>query len=913
MARRRRRLNEQTLLLLALLGAGVGTLTVSVVIAVATPTVILGPASTPTPTPTIAPIPTRVPTPTAIVRSTSTPTPIPAPSPTPTRVPTPTQMPTATLTPVPPAPTPTPTPTATPIPTPTPTATPIPTFRLTTTASPAGTGTVLRLPDSINNSYTLDSKVLLTAKCDYGFLYWVQDVPMGISTTANPITVFMVSDLFIIAVCATPTPTPTPTPTAVPKYRLVINGAVAQAQQSSVAVANGQVVLSPTPDSEDAYIYDTVVTLKASPDTGESQVAWSGVDYQSGFIADVRIRSDRFVTVTITIKAGNHAPVANNDTHNTGKNTMLNVTDNGVLGNDTDTEGSPLTTILVAAPTYGTLTLNLNGSFTYTPSSNFVGTDGFTYKANDGALDSNTATVTITVTETNKRPNANNDSYSTSEDMTLSVAAPGVLTNDDDPDTDLLTALMVTGPSREVLTLNANGSFSYTPDANLNGTDRFTYKASDGISDSNTATVTITVNPVNDPPLFNPIDNQAVPEDSPSQTVAITGVAPGPAAAVDEAGQTVTMTAISNNPGLIPNPSISGTGTNRTLNYTPVTNQNGIATITVIANDGQPANNIFQGIFQVNVGAVPNNPVARDDSYSTNEDSTLNVPTPGLLKNDTDEDGDSLTAVQVSKPSNGNLLLNRDGSISYIPNANFHGTDRFTYKANDGIADSNTATVTITVVQVDVAYWQFNECSGRIAKDSSGNAHDLLARNGASFTQPVNRDCATLLDGLNDLWTTLDDAPDLSGMDSLTIEAWLYARGRTRYGLQGIVTKWGPGGAEDDAYYLVLRTTDGRIEGGVQGIEKLAVVSERSISANNWTHVALVYDGKSLSLYINGEIAGQVKAPVGPISKTSQGVTVGSSVGDVETGTFFGCIDEVKIRRAPAAPKLSDPPPDTCG
>src|SRR5437667_4370557 len=104
--------------------------------------------------------------------------------------------------------------------------------------------------------------------------------------------------------------------------------------------------------------------------------------------------------------------------------------------------------------------------FSYHANSNFNGSDSFTYKANDGALDSTTATVTITVNPVNDAPVAANDAYSVDEDATLTVAAPGVLTNDSDLDGDSLTAVLVTGPTHTAgtggsFTLHADGSFSY--------------------------------------------------------------------------------------------------------------------------------------------------------------------------------------------------------------------------------------------------------------------------------------------------------------------------------------------------------------------------------------------------------------------------------------------------------------------
>ncbi|MCK9593467.1 MAG: Ig-like domain-containing protein, partial [Methanoregula sp.] len=164
-------------------------------------------------------------------------------------------------------------------------------------------------------------------------------------------------------------------------------------------------------------------------------------------------------------------------------------------------DGSTLTAIKVSDPSHGTLdTFNADGSFTYTPAANYNGDDSFTYKANDGLLDSIAATVSITVTAVNDVPVATDDSYSTSEDVTLNVAATGVLGNDVDIDSTI-TAVKITDPAHGTLTLNADGSFEYIPSPSWYGTDTFTYKANDGILDSNIATVTITINEVYEAPV----------------------------------------------------------------------------------------------------------------------------------------------------------------------------------------------------------------------------------------------------------------------------------------------------------------------------------------------------------------------------------------------------------------------------
>ena len=183
------------------------------------------------------------------------------------------------------------------------------------------------------------------------------------------------------------------------------------------------------------------------------------------------------------------APVANNDNAATDEDMAVVIS---VLGNDTDANGDALTPSVVAGPANGTLTVNADGTITYTPNANFNGSDSFTYKVNDGTADSNTATVSITINPVNDAPVATDDAYSVNEDHALNVAAAGVLANDIDLDSAALTASVLSGPANGTLVLNADGSFQYTPNLDFTGSDSFTYTVSDGAL-TDTATVTITV------------------------------------------------------------------------------------------------------------------------------------------------------------------------------------------------------------------------------------------------------------------------------------------------------------------------------------------------------------------------------------------------------------------------------------
>jgi VCBS repeat-containing protein len=192
----------------------------------------------------------------------------------------------------------------------------------------------------------------------------------------------------------------------------------------------------------------------------------------------------------------NEAPVAGDDAYTVAEDNTLTVATPGVLDNDTDADGHPLTANLVTGPAHGSLTLNADGSFSYTPDSNFNGTDTFTYVANDGRDDSNVATVSITINPIADPPVAVDDADSTTIDTAVVV---DVLANDSDPDGDSLN-IVVPDPDGPAITTANGGSVTsdgaavtYTPPPGFMGTDTFSYTVSDGNGGTDTATVEVDV------------------------------------------------------------------------------------------------------------------------------------------------------------------------------------------------------------------------------------------------------------------------------------------------------------------------------------------------------------------------------------------------------------------------------------
>ena len=196
----------------------------------------------------------------------------------------------------------------------------------------------------------------------------------------------------------------------------------------------------------------------------------------------------------------NDLPIGKDDTYGLVKNSTLTVTDSlGILSNDFDVDGDSIYTTLLDSTKHGSLELRVGGGFTYIPNQDYLGSDVFKYNLSDGLFITDTINVNLIITS---RPLANDDNYSVDEDNSLVVSSNvGVLYNDVDEDSDDLQAQLVESPLRGELLFSSDGSFEYNPNRDFNGSDLFTYSVSDGVLVSDTATVSITINPGNDDPI----------------------------------------------------------------------------------------------------------------------------------------------------------------------------------------------------------------------------------------------------------------------------------------------------------------------------------------------------------------------------------------------------------------------------
>ncbi|MCG8605958.1 Ig-like domain-containing protein, partial [bacterium] len=430
------------------------------------------------------------------------------------------------------------------------------------------------------------------------------------------------------------------------------------------------------------YIEGTEVALTARPDSGWAFVGWGGDTI--GSANPLTVSMDSSITVLATFEE-NAAPVAGDDVFDVFEDDTLLVDAPGVLANDTDSDGDSLVVSISSDPTHGSLTLGSDGSLSYIPAADSNGVIQLSYSLNDNRGGRNTGQITVTVRAVNDPPVALDDSYQITEDDTLDVVAPGILLNDRDIDGDALAIVLDSEPSHGSLNFNIDGSFRFIPNADFSGVDSFVYQISDPSGEISSGMVTIQINERNDVPVARN-DAFTLNEDD-SLTVASPGVL---ANDVDADGDTLNaVLQVGPTRGSV---SLSSGGS---FVYTPAGDFHGADTFSYTVQDNHGGSASASVMLTIN--AIPDAPQTTDDVYFVEEFSPLDVIAPGVLANDTDADGDSLTVSVVTSPSNGALTLNPDGSFSYSGNPGFLGTDSFVYAASDGLEPAVTGRVTITV------------------------------------------------------------------------------------------------------------------------------------------------------------------------------------------------------------------------
>jgi filamentous hemagglutinin family protein len=411
-------------------------------------------------------------------------------------------------------------------------------------------------------------------------------------------------------------------------------------------------------------------TFTYTPDAG-----YVGDDSFAYLITDGQIDGSNPVTVTATatISIGNNLPQAGNDNVATH---MGDPTSGNVLGNDSDLDGDSLTVVLDGiAPQHGELTLNEDGTFTYTPDAGYVGDDSFAYLITDGQLDGLnpvTVTATATISVGNNLPQAGNDSVATH--MGDPVGG-NVLGNDSDLDGDsLMVVLDGIAPQHGELTLNGDGTFTYTPDAGYVGDDSFAYLITDGQLDGSnpvTVTATATINVGNNLPQAGN-DNVATHMGYP-----VGGNVLGNDSDLDGDSLMVVLDGLDPQHGEL---TLNGDGT---FTYTPDAGYVGDDSFAYLITDGQlDGTNPVTVTGTATITVANLLPVTAEDTATTNQGIPVVI---NVLNNDSDPDSDLLTVVvDGTLPQHGSSILNPDGTFTYTPDPAYVGEDSFTYAATDG-------------------------------------------------------------------------------------------------------------------------------------------------------------------------------------------------------------------------------------
>lgn len=383
--------------------------------------------------------------------------------------------------------------------------------------------------------------------------------------------------------------------------------------------------------------------------------------------------------VTVTVASVNDAPRALDDEATTAQNEAVTIE---VLSNDSDVDEDQLTVTGAGPAQNGTVKINSGQTITYTPDPQFTGEDSFEYTVSDGAEGSDIGTVFVWVIESNEPPIAENDQAETNEDEPIVVL---VLANDSDPDEDPLEVTEVAqGEHGSVVIVEEGTAVRYEPNENFSGSDTFIYAISDGKEGGAEAQVTVTVAPVNDPPV-------AVNDEAFTQT-----------------GEPVVISVLANDSDpdqdvLIVTEASQGSqgsvavGTDHTITYTPDADFTGEDSFTYSISD-QNGETAAGSVF-VTVTEHNEPPLAVDDLASTPEDEPVVIQ---VLENDSDPDQDPLTIREVSQAEHGVVEIIEEGrALRYSPSEDYSGTDSLVYSISDGKGLNASASVLISIDSVN--------------------------------------------------------------------------------------------------------------------------------------------------------------------------------------------------------------------
>ncbi|HHG3572361.1 TPA: tandem-95 repeat protein [Vibrio parahaemolyticus] len=413
-----------------------------------------------------------------------------------------------------------------------------------------------------------------------------------------------------------------------------------------ISIVNGVATITPTAD----WNGKETITFTATDPSGES--ISQRVDFTVAPVADIVADKATVVEDTPTIIK--------------------------VLGNDTfEGDGKVVSLDTNNGPANGSVSVNPDGSVTYTPNDNYHGIDSFTYIVTSGGVSEST-TVNVDVTPENDAPVAKDDTAITDEDTPVTI---DVLPNDTDVDGDKLSIESASVPKEQGTVEVVNGKLVFTPAENFNGDAEITYTVTDGAL-TDQATVKVTVNAVNDTPVVESnIADQTSAEDFTPYTIDLNTAFSD----VDNVDGELTFSVSGNS-------NIQVAIVNGIATITPTADWNGSETLTFTATD--PSGESVSQTVDFTVAPVVD---IKADSTNVVEDTPTII---NVLGNDTFEGKDKVVSLDAENgPKNGTVIVNNDGTVTYTPDDNYVGKDTFTYVVTSGgVSESTTVTVNVTPV-----------------------------------------------------------------------------------------------------------------------------------------------------------------------------------------------------------------------
>ena len=516
---------------------------------------------------------------------------------------------------------------------------------------------------------------------------------------------------------------------------LTASGGASFVAQPSTPGAYGNLTLNP--DGSWTYTLDNPSNTVQSLGEGQTRTETFPVSLTDGTTS----------TITITVVGTNDPAIVDQGRGNVIEDTTLG-TGGKLTVTDADAGEAAFRPQSGIEGQYGSFTLDAAGNWTYAlhndnPAVQALGagdtlTESFTVATTDGTP----SKVTITIDGTNDIPVITPDSKTTPEDQPISGALTAT-----DPDGDPLTFVLKDGPANGTVSVQPDGTYTYTPNHDYNGPDSFTVTVSDGKGGSVVTTVSLTVTPLNDDPVARNDANSLVKTD----TVEATGnVITNPAGTdTDVDGDTLVVSIAGGVPvsGATVISGLYGTLTiNADGNYSYIQNTANPAVaglpkgatlqddFTYTVNDGHGGS--ANAILSITIAGANTPPVANPDLADTAEDTAVKF---AVLGNDTDPEGDPLTVTQaLVDPTKGSVVINPDGTLTFTPAANVNGPVEITYTISDGQGGLSTTTATVNVAAVNDAPVAAND-AGAVAEDATLT---VSAANGviASASNPAGTD-----------------------------------------------------------------------------------------------------------------------------------------------------------------------------